>query len=85
MYAKNSYTPLLHCVIQDILHKFKNLKNNFSDRVFSYYLKNMVIELMVTVARKDRENRLEVYSITYTYVNFCRKKLARSGCGVSAA
>lgn len=74
MYAKNNcYTPLLHCVIQDILHKFKNLKNNFSDRVFSYYLKNMVIELMVTVARKDGENQLEVYSITYTYVNFCRK------------
>ena len=53
--------------------------------MFSYYLKNTIIELMVTMARKDGENRLEVYSITYIYVNFCRKKLARSGYGVSAA
>ena len=53
--------------------------------MFSYYLKNLIIELMVTMARKDGGNRLEVYSITYTYVNFCRKKLARSGYCVSAA
>lgn len=39
-----------------------------------YCLKNRVVELIVTVARKGGENRLEAYTITYVHADFCKKK-----------
>ena len=40
-------------------------------------LKNMVIELVVTMARKGRENQIGSYTITYIHVDFCKNKIGR--------